>query len=236
LHHLGVLWQILNPAIQIFIYWLVFGLGIRGGKPIGDIPYLIWLLCGLIPWFFINPSLIQGSNSIFTKINLVSKMKFPVSILPTLTIVSNSVNFFVMFVILLIIIFINGITPNIYFLQLPYYFLCLFLFLFSFTLLFSTFSAIIRDFQSMLQTVMKMLFYLTPILWDTNKLPETIQDLLKLNPIFYLIEGFRNTLLFKTWFFEDLGYTMYFWTINLLIIFLGSLIHIKYRKKFIDYL
>jgi teichoic acid transport system permease protein len=236
MHYLGIFWQFLNPAVQILIYWLVFGLGIRGGEPIGNVPFFVWLICGLIPWFFINPSITQGSNSVYSRLSLVSKMKFPVSILPSVTIVSNSFTFFVMLIVLIIILFINGITPNIYFIQLIYYLFCLFIFLFSFTLLFSTFSTIVRDFQSLLQTSMKMVFFLTPILWDTSKLPDFAENILKLNPIYYLINGFRNTFLFKTWFFEDLASTLYFWTVTLIILFIGAKIHLKFRKRFVDYL
>ena len=90
MHYLGAVWQFLGPAIQILLYWLVFGLGIRGGAPVHGIPFFVWLIAGLIPWFFISPSIIQGSNSVYARVSLVSKMKFPVSVLPTVTIVSNS--------------------------------------------------------------------------------------------------------------------------------------------------
>ncbi|MCS0790784.1 ABC transporter permease [Cytobacillus firmus] len=236
LHYLGVFWQFLNPAVQILIYWLVFGLGIRGGEPIGDVPFFVWLVCGLIPWFFINPSITQGANSVYSRLSLVSKMKFPVSILPAVTIVSNSFTFIIMLIVLLIILIMNGIYPSIYYVQIIYYLFCLYIFLYSFSLLFSTFSTIIRDIHSLLQTMMKMLFYLTPILWDTGRLPEYAQNILKLNPIYYLIEGFRNTLLFKIWFFEDLAYTFYFWSFTLFILFFGATIHLKFRKRFVDYL
>jgi teichoic acid transport system permease protein len=236
LHYLGVFWQFLNPIIQILVYWLVFGLAIRGGQPVNGIPFFIWLICGLIPWFFINPSITQGSNSIFARLNLVSKMRFPVSILPAVTIVSNSFNFIVMIIFLFIILLVFGIYPSIFLLQLPYYLLCLFSFLFAVTLLFSTFSTIVRDFQTLLQTTMKMLFYLTPVLWDPTKLPEVMQNIIKLNPIYYLISGFRNTFLFHTWFFEDLAFTIYFWTFTFLVLIVGAGIHVKFRNRFVDYL
>jgi teichoic acid transport system permease protein len=236
MHYLGVFWQFLNPAIQIIVFWLVFGMGLRGGNQINGEPFFVWLIVGLVPWFFINPSLTQGANSVYSKLNLVSKMKFPVSILPSITIVSNSFNFLVMLAILFVILLINGIVPNIYFLQIIYYLICLYTFLFAFTLFFSTFSTIVRDFQALLQTSMKMIFYLTPIIWDPAEMPGQFQTVLKLNPIFYLIDGFRNSLIFETWFFEDMAYTLYFWTITLIVLFIGALLHLKFRKNFVDYL
>ncbi|PYZ92597.1 Teichoic acid translocation permease TagG [Salipaludibacillus keqinensis] len=236
MHYLGALWQFLTPAVQIFVYWFVFGIGIRGGAPVGEIPFFVWLLCGLIPWFFIGPSLVQGSNSIYTKINLVSKMKFPVSILPTITIISKSTNFYIMLVILTGIIYLSGINPGIYLLQLPYYLLCLYAFLFAFTILASTISIIIRDFQLFLQSMMRLLFFLTPILWEPSRMPEIYHQILKLNPFYYLIFGFRDTFLGQGWFYEDLTYMLYFWLLTLLILLVGAIMHFKFRKKFIDFL
>lgn len=236
MHYLGVFWQFLNPIVQIFVYWFVFGIGIRGGQPIDGVPYFVWLISGLIPWFFINPSITQGANSVYSKLNLVSKMKFPVSILPSVSIISNSFQFIVMLVMLLVILLINGIYPSVYYIQLIYYLICLYVFLFSITLFFSTFTTIVRDFQSLIQTSMKMLFFVTPIVWHTDKLPEKYQHLLMLNPIYYLVDGFRNSLLFKTWFFEDAAYTLYFWALTLIILFTGAALHLKFRKNFFDYM
>ncbi|WP_248291892.1 ABC transporter permease, partial [Priestia megaterium] len=185
MHYLGAVWQFLNPAIQVLLYWLVFGLGIRGGQPIDDVPFFAWLIVGLIPWFFISPVIIQGANSVYTKVNLVSKMKFPVSVLPTITIISNGLQFIVMLLVLGVIFLVYGINPGIYIVQLPYYIFSLLVFLFAFTLLFSTISTIIRDFQLVLQSVMRMMLYLLPVLWDTSKLPHLFQTILKLNPLYY---------------------------------------------------
>ncbi|MGG4167067.1 ABC transporter permease [Rossellomorea vietnamensis] len=236
MHYLGVLWQILNPAIQIAVYWLVFGLGIRGGAEVNGFPFFTFLLTGIIPWFFINHSLNQGSNSVYKQVKLVSKMKFPLSILPSVVIISNFLNFIMMIVIMLWILNINGIQPSIYLIQLPYYIFCTVVFLYSITLLFSTFSTIIRDFQSLLQSLMRMLFYLTPILWDIKMLPEIFEKILRLNPIYYLISGYRDTFLYHNWFFEDINYMFYFWVLTFILFFMGSKLHMKFRAKFIDYL
>jgi teichoic acid transport system permease protein len=235
-HYLGAAWQFLNPALQIFIYWFVFGIGIRQGNPIYGVPYLVWLLVGLIPWFFISPSVIQGSNSVFTRVNMVAKMKFPVSVLPSVTIISNALNFICMILILIVILMLYGINPGIYLLQLPYYFLCTIVSLYAITLLFSTISTVFRDFQIILQSVMRMMLYLLPILWDMEKLPEMYVKILKLNPLYYLIEGYRKTFIFEEWFFTDWIYMIYFWVTTLLIIYIGSLIHIRFRKQFVDYI
>lgn len=236
LHYLGVLWQFIQPLTQILIYWFVFGVGIRGGDPVGEVPYFLWLITGLIPWLYINPTVIQGSNSVYSKINLVSKMNFPVSILPTITIIGNGFNFIIMTIVLLAILLMNGINPGIYLIQLPYYLLCIVALLFSLTLLFSTIATIVRDFQVALQSVMRMMLYLTPILWETGSLPKLYDTILKLNPFYYIVAGFRNVFLGSGWFYNDITYTIYFWLCIIFLLLIGSALHVKFKNKFVDYL
>lgn len=236
MHYFGVIWEIFTPILKIMVYWFVFGIGIRQGAPINGVPYFVWLVAGLIPWFFISPAIIQGCNSVYAKVNLVSKMKFPISILPGISIISHFRNFFMMLAVLLIILLAKGFTPGVYLLQLPYYLLCTLVFLYSFTLLGSTISIVFRDFQVILQNAMRLLFFISPVLWETSHLPPSYQALLKLNPFYYLIEGFRFTFLRQGWFFTDNLYSLYFWSITLLILLIGSFLHLKFRRRFVDYL
>ena len=242
LHYLGSMWQFINPAIQVSIYWFVFGLGIRGGEPVvtstGEVPFFLWMLMGLIPWFFINPSIIQGSNSVYQKVNLVSKMNFPVSLLPTIKIVSNSLQFFTLMGLLFVVLIIYGFHPTIYIVQLIYYFFSMIAFLFAFTLLSSTISTLVRDYQAFLQSMTRMLMYLSPILWDPSSggMPSWIADVLQLNPIYYIIEGFRDSFLGRQWFFEDPLNMLYFWMLTLTLLVIGSRVHLQFRKNFVDYL
>lgn len=236
MHYLGVFWQFLNPMIQVSVYWFVFGVGIRKGAPVGDTPFFIWLLIGLVPWFFIAPTIVQASNSIYSKVNLVSKMKFPVSILPSIVIISNAFNFLVMFLVVTIILVFYGINIDIHIIQLPYYTICLFLMIYAVTIFTSTISALIRDFQLLVQSLMRMMFFLTPIIWSIENFDQKYHAIIKLNPFGYIINGFRETMLGKGWFYEDLAYTFYFWAVVLVTIFIGSKLHENFKNKFVDYL
>lgn len=242
IHYLGNLWQIISPLIQILIYWFVFGIGIRGGDPImtslGELPFFLWMLMGLIPWFFISPSIIQGSSSIHQKVSLVSKLNFPISILPTTKIVGNGKSFLIMMLILIIILMLYGIYPTFFWLQLIYYLGCLFVFLFALTILTSTIATLVRDVQMLLQSTIRMLLYLSPILWDPtgDRVPDWIGDVLKLNPFYYIIDGIRSSFLAERWFFEDLIYMGYFWALTFATLYFGTKIHIKFREKFVDYI
>jgi len=242
IHYLGSIWQFLNPAIQIAIYWFVFGLGIRGGAPVvtsvGEVPFFLWMLMGLIPWFFISPSIVQGSNSVHQKVSLVSKMNFPISLLPTTKLIGNSFQFVIMMLILFVVLILYGIYPNLHWLQLIYYIICLLVFLFSFAIFSSTIATLIRDYQMLLQSMMRMLLYLSPVLWDPagDRVPEWISNILRLNPFYYILDGIRSSFLAEEWFFEDPVYMCYFWFFTFALLYFGTKIHLKFRKNFIDYL
>lgn len=244
MNYLGVLWQFLNPLIQMMAYWFVFGMGIRKGGPVttgaGEVPFIIWMLAGLIPWFFISPTILDGSNSVFKRINMVAKMNFPISSLPSVAIASNLFSYIIMMVIYIIVLLVNGVFPSVHWLQYIYYFICMIAFMFSFSLFNSTISVLIRDYQFLLQAVTRLLFFLLPIFWDVNaKLSHSHPELvpiLKLNPLFYIIDGFRNSFLDGQWFFQDMKYTLYFWLFTFLLLLVGSILHMKFRDKFVDFL
>lgn len=245
MNYLGILWQFLNPLIQMSAYWFVFGLGIRGGKHAvtgtGEpVAFIIWMLAGLIPWFFISPTILDGSNSVFKRINLVSKMNFPISSLPSVVIASNLFSYFVMMAVYVSVLLLNGFYPNLHWIQYFYYLFCMIAFMFAFSLLNSTISVLVRDYQFLLQAVTRLLFFLLPIFWDISeqigeKFPELL-PVIKLNPIFYIIDGFRDSFLDGQWFFQDVKYTLYFWVFTLLMLMVGSILHLKFRDKFVDFL
>ncbi len=237
IHYLGILWQWLNPLIQVFAYWFVFGMGLKQGASVeGGYPFIIWMLAGIIPWFFISPTLLQGASSIYKRINLVAKMNFPVSALPTVAIVTNLFTYFIMIIIYVIILLLNGYYPTLYWLQYFYYLLCMVAFMFSLSLFNSTISIIVRDYQQMLQAVTRLLFFLTPIFWSMDHLEGAVGTIIKLNPFYYIIDGFRNTFLYESWFFNDVKYGLYFWLLTLLLLMVGSIMHMKFRDRFVDFL
>ncbi|MGG3571963.1 teichoic acids export ABC transporter permease subunit TagG [Bacillus gobiensis] len=245
MNYLGVFWQFLNPLIQMLAYWFVFGMGLRHGGAMRTgldepVPFIIWMLAGLIPWFFISPTILDGSNSVFRRINMVAKMNFPISSLPSVVIASNLFSFFVMIAVYIVVLLLNGIYPSLHWIQFIYYFLCMVSFMFAFSLFNSTISVLVRDYQLLLQAVTRLLFFLLPIFWDISeqigkKFPELL-PVIKLNPLFYIIDGFRDSFLDGQWFFQDMKYTLYFWVFTLLLLTVGSILHLKFRDKFVDFL
>ena len=232
--YLGVIWILLNPLSQIGVYWFVFGLGIRNGRPIEGHPFLLWMLAGLVPWFYISGSISSGAISIYSKASIITKMKFPTSIIPTYTIMTQLLNNVPLIFIMIIVYVFNGYKATIYYIQIPYYLLAATLFLIGISLLTSALVMAMRDLNRLIGTVLRFMFYLTPILWTTINLPPIALKIIRLNPFIYIIEGFRNTLLYNKWFFEDIKFTVYYWIVTIVTILIGSIIHMKFRNRFSD--
>lgn len=187
-------------------WYLLFSLWARvnGNRKVDGVPFIIWMLIGITAWFYINSSVLGASNSIHRQVGMVAKMKFPVSILPSINIISNLSSYIPMVAIVIGSLLWAGVTPSVYWLQFIYYFIAMVIFLFAFGLLNATITVLIRDYHIFLQSVLRLLFYVSGPIWDINNrnMPEWLIKLLRLNPFYYLIEGFRDAFLSRGWVWE----------------------------------
>ncbi|WP_088042757.1 ABC transporter permease [Bacillus sp. EAC] len=234
---LGGIWIFLNPMIQIAVYGVTFGLGIRGGAPVHGIPYFTWMVCGLIPWFFISASIMQGSNAIYQRINTVARMNFPLSITPTYVIVAQLYTHLVLMILAIAIVSLSVGISNIHIFELIYFIFSSFCFLVALSFITSTISTMMRDIHLLIQQITRLLLYLTPVLWEpSDKAPQLLLNLMKLNPFFYVVEGYRSALIYDDTSLFLTSYTLYFWGLVLVMFVLGTTLHIKFRRNFVDYL
>ena len=234
---LGWAWAIIKPAVTIFVYWFAFQIGIRSGKPVEGYPFFLWLIAGLIPWFYINDMLTQGTESIRRYSYLVTKMKFPISTIPTFVSISKlMVNLFLIVIMILIFAFM-GYSPDIYIIQLPIYILLSFIFFTVFSLFASLLACMSKDFSNLIKSLVTAVFWLTGIVWNVNTIDiPWIKTLLKINPVTYLVEGFRNCLIHKTWIWESPKTLLCFLAILFIMTILSVVIYKKLRKEIPDVL
>lgn len=232
--YLGKMWAIITPLLQIATYWFVFGIGLRNGADVDGIPFLAWLLAGLIPWFFISGCITRGANSIYSKAGLVSKMQFSIATIPISKIVQEMYEFFVMIIIMLVGLFFMKIYPNIYWLNLIYYFLYAVTFMISLALITSVFTMVARDFSKLLASLVRLLFYLTPILWVMESMPIIYQKIMNYNPIYYVVRGFRESILYRQSFYVEWELALIMWSVNIVLFFFGCMLQAKFKNKFID--
>jgi teichoic acid transport system permease protein len=227
--------------IQIAVYSFVFGMGFGGGRLIDQhTSYFEWLIAGIAVWFFVNQAILQGSKSVYTRIRVVSQMSFPMSVIPTFVIFAKFYQHLMVVFAIFVILQFTGSSVTIQILQLPYYMFASISLMVSISLITSTLSTIVRDIQMMIQAVMRVLFYLTPILWPISMFEnhKWIQTLIILNPLNYVVEGYRSSLLGDpSWFaINHVQYTIYFWAVVIIFFIIGSLVHVKFRDRFVDFL
>jgi teichoic acid transport system permease protein len=236
-NYLGFVWEVLNPAIQMAMYWFVFGLGIRGNQDVEGVPFVLWMLAGICMWFFVNPGILEGTKSIYQKFNMVAKMNFPLSALPSYIITGKLYGHLFLLGLIIILFWISGYYPTIHYFQLIYFVGLSYLFAFSVTLLTSTLAVVIRDIQMIIQSLLRVMFFLSPILWLPDRLPEFIQKFMMFNPFYYLANGYRASLLYGEWYIIDhWQLTLYNLGIIFLLLIIGASAHYKFRNRFSDFI
>jgi len=233
MQYLGFFWELFTPTLQVAVYWFVFGFGIRSGAPIDGVPFLPWLVSGIVVWFFISPAITTGARSVYSKVAMVSKMSFPISTIPAYVILSLFYRHLGMVLITFVLMLGYGYAPGLHTLWLLYLIVSALALLYALALLTSALTTIVRDLQNLLMSVMRMMMYLTPIFWVPTGL---FAKILMINPLYYLVEGYRSMFLGTSWLADNWQYGLYYWAVVLTIFFLGAIVHVRFRRYFIDYI
>ena len=234
---LGWSWAIIKPAVTIFVYWFAFSIGLRMGGDVDGYPYFLWLISGLLPWFYMSEMITSGTDTIRKYSYLVTKMKVPVSTIPTFVSISKFIVHLLLVVIVILIFIFMGYPPDIYIIQLPFYMLCMFIFFTIWSLFSSLLASMSKDFGNLVKSMVTAVFWLSGILWN----PETItipwlKKLLMLNPVTFITTGFRNCFINHVWFFEQPKRLLYFVIITAIMLVIAIWTYKRLRKEIPDVL
>ena len=233
---LGYLWAFIKPMVTIGVYLFAFQVGIRKGAPMDGFPFFLWLVSGLLPWFYISDALIAGTMSIRMYRQFVTKMKFPVSTIPSYVLLSKLYVQLGMIVAIIFIFMLYGFYPDIYYLQFLYYIPTMLIFFIVLSWTLSSLAVISRDFENLVKSSLQAILWMTPILWNIEAVSSPVlRFILKLNPINYFIEGYRDIFLYKRWFFEG-SYSLYIWIVIIVLALIGATVYKKLHKEFADVL
>lgn len=238
--YLGMVWAFVQPVVTILVYWFVFEKGFNAKAEMLanglQAPYVLWLTAGIVPWFYFSEALSNGTTALLEYNYLVKKVVFKISILPIIKIIAATFihGFFVLFMLLLYMA--HGYYPDLYTLQIFYYSFCLFVFVLGVSYATCSIIVFFRDLMQIISIVLQVGMWATPILWQLGKIPENYQILFKLNPVFYIVNGYRSALLEKTWFWEDFYSTMFFWITTAVVFGIGALIFKRLKVHFADVL
>lgn len=232
---LGVAWALIQPTATIIIFWFVFQVGFKS-KPVDNFPFILWLVAGMFPWFYFAEGLSNGTNSIIANSFLVKKVLFRVSLLPIVSLLSAlSIHIFFIFFMFAMFMY-YGYMPEIYWIQVIYYVFALSILLLGLSWITSSVVVFFKDMGQLVAIVIQFGFWLTPIFWSIKIVPEKYHWIIELNPIVYIIEGYRNSMIYHKWFWEDMSMTLYFWIVTAAIFVIGGLTFKKLRPHFADVL
>ena len=189
---LGVLWSFINPLLSVLVYAIVFPYIMR----IKVENYLIYLITGIIPWTFFTSAINTGIISILSNADIIKKVFFPRIILPISSVTSALVNFFISCIIILVFCIFGGVGISASLLWLPLVALIQYVMLLGFTFILSAIEMYMRDIEHIVNFVLAMAFYATPILYTPDIFPNNLSWILKINPMAYLVNAYRDIFLY----------------------------------------
>lgn len=233
--YLGILWAFIQPTITVLIFWFVFQVGFKS-MPVDNFPFILWLVCGMFPWFFISESISGATTSILENSFLVKKIVFRVELLPIVKIMSALVIHIFFVAVLFLMFAIYGYSVSIYNLQILYYFFAMICLSLGISWLTSALTVFLRDVGQFVAMILQLGFWATPIFWTLEMIPEQYRFFFKLNPVYYVVDGYRQSFIYDNWFWQYYDWTIYFWIVTLLIMFIGAICFKRLRPHFADVL
>lgn len=231
---LGILWSILYPLLTMIVMALVFSKMFK--FQVEGVNYLVYLLTGLVIFNYFSEASNGAMSSVVTNFSLINKVYIPKYIFPISKALFVGINFLLTLIPLLLIILFTGkgdtkCLINIYYLLLPYSFLCLFMFTLGMGFILATISIFFRDMFYIYGVMITLWTYLTPIFYDISMLPAQVGMILKLNPLYMYIDFARTIILYSKmpslYSFITCGVTA------LIFLIMGSIVFKRNQDKFI---
>ena len=240
--YLGIIWAFVQPIVTVLVYWFVFekgmhasGINLRSGI---TAPFVLWLIAGLVPWFFFQEVLSGGTNALMEYSYLVKKVVFQIDILPIIKLISALFVhlFFIAFTIILYACY--GYYPDLYTLQMLYYTFAMMILLLGLIYATSAIVVFFKDLGQIINIILQIGVWMTPIMWniDGMELNPILITILKLNPMYYIVAGYRDSLINKAGFWEQPGMTIYYWILTIVLFIIGTKIFKKLKPHFADVL
>ena len=232
----GIFWAFVNPVITMLLYWFVFQVGFRSGD-VGGYPFILYFMSGMIPWFYFQDALNGGTGVLVEYSYLVKKLVFNVGILPVLKVFSALFVHVFFLGFLMIVCAIYGFTPTLYTLQIFYYIICSAFLVLGLSYFTAACTVFFKDMTQLIGIVLMIGTWLTPIMWEPRRiLSPGLMKVFEFNPMFYVVDGFRDALLYHKWFWEKPIWTVYFWAVAILIYIVGVKFFNRLKVHFSDVL
>lgn len=236
--YLGFAWAILSPLIWVFFLTLIFsealGLRFREIEENPNLNFGLYLYCGLLPFLAFSEAMNKGMNSIRGNSGLVQKVIFPLELLPFTNAIASMIDKFFGIGALLIVVLAFGQPLHPHVLLLPLFVVLQVVFILGLTFLMAVFGTYLPDLDEVMRPVIRGMFFLTPIIWTPDRLPEGIRWLVDYNPLAYLVEVYRDLVLRG----EIPGglSTLYFTLFSVALFIVGFTLFVRVKPRFADML
>lgn len=235
--YMGAVWAMLQPVVTVLMYYIVFDKVMGNpGRGAEDVPFVLFLTAGLVPWFYFSEALNNGTNAMLEYNYLVKKVVFKISILPIIKIIAATFIHVFFVLVLLAVAACYGYYPTVYTVQIVYYSACLFIFVLA--LCYTTCAVVVffKDLSQIINIALQIGMWATPILWDINSVDSVWVTVLKINPLVYIVNGYRNAVYGRQWFWQDFFSTMYFWIVTVVLFGIGAAVFKRLKVHFADVL
>lgn len=234
---LGWLWVVIRPLVLLGLYWFIVVIGMHSDVvPDHSYHFLPWLLVGLCAWFFMSDMINAGVGAFRKYKFLIAKTKFPVATIPTIITLSNLMVHGILLTIVLAYLCFAGYFA-VEWLQLPFYVALTVAFVWFWALLAAPLGAMSKDFTQLVKSLMRALVWVSGILWSIQSITiPWIRDVMELNPIYFIAEGYRKSLIYHEWFFEDLRGLAIFMAELLILAIIAIVVYRRSRKELVDVL
>lgn len=229
---LGILWSFVSPLLMTLVYAIVFPFLMRGA---GYEHYTTFLIIGILPWTWFTTSIAQGTFVVLGNAGIIKKVYFPREILPISVVTSGLINFLISCIIMLLFVVFNGIGFNINVLYLPLVIIAQYLLTLGIIFITSSINVYVRDLEYIINFVIQMLFYGTPILYSVDMFagaPKIISTLINLNPMGIIITSYRDIFYWKN--MPHLNSLLFVIVGSVLLCALGLVIFRKLSKGFAE--
>ena len=237
--YFGIAWMFVQPVVTVLIYFLIFQMGFRSEPPVPGVPYVVWLVPGIVPWFFFAEALNVGTSVLSEYNYLVKKVVFNVSILPVIKVISCLIVHGIFVVIMITMTLAFGRLPMASWIGIIYYSFCLSIFALAIIYMTCAINVFFKDMAQIVGIALQFGMWMTPIMWDPTMFeffPPKVEKLMKLNPVYYIVVGYRDSILRGNFFFQRPGLTVYFWVVTIILLFIGLRMFNKLRPHFSDVL
>ncbi len=238
--YLGAVWAMAQPVVTVVMYYVVFDKIFGSAGPVlpngKEVPFVLFLTAGLVPWFYFTEALNNGTMALLEYNYLVKKVVFKISILPIIKVIAATFIHLFFVGVLLVVATAYGYYPSVYTLQLLYYSMCLFVFVLALSYTTCAVVVFFKDLAQIINIALQIGMWATPILWDINSIDAKWVQFLKLNPLVYIVNGYRSAIYERQWFFQDFFSTMYFWIVTVVLFGIGALVFKRLKVHFADVL